>query len=113
MAVYDDVKRALQEIVAPQLGEVRGEVGTLRAEMKEMRAEMDRRFGQVDAKFAEVRSEIAQLRSEMRQETNNLHTDLVRIEQVFGARLEKVELVERLTRVEERLAVASKPAPAA
>jgi len=54
---------------------------------------MERRFGRVDVSFAELR-----------QELNNLHTDFVRIEQVFGARIESVAVVERVARLEERLA---------
>ena len=97
MAVYEDVKRALQDILAPQLGEIRSDIATLRADM-------DSRFAQVDARFAEVRSEIAQLRAEMHQEISNLHTDLVRIEQVFSAQIQSVQVVERVARLEERLA---------
>ncbi|MBI3697517.1 MAG: hypothetical protein HY238_22110 [Acidobacteria bacterium] len=101
MAVYEEVKRALQDIMAPQLAEIRGE---MRTGFAELRAEMD-------SQFAEVRSEIAQLRSEMRQEINNLHTDLVRVEQVLNARLQSFELVERVVRLEERVG-AFKQAPA-
>src|SRR5712692_4858920 len=112
MAIYDEVKQALQDIMAPQLAEFRGEMRTgfaeLRAEMDRRFAEVDAKFAQVDAKFAEVRSEINQLRFELRQETNNLHTDLVRMEQVFDARFQKVDVIERLTRLEERFG-ASRP----
>ena len=101
MAVYEDVKRALQDIMAPQLAEIRGE---MRASIAELRADMDSRFAQVDSRFAEVRSEIAQLRAEMHQEISNLHTDLVRIEQVFSAQIQSVQVVERVARLEERLA---------
>ena len=34
---------------------------------------------------------------------SNLHTDLVRIERGFGARLQTVEISERVARLEERL----------
>ena len=111
MAIYDEVKRALQDIMAPQLAELRGE---LRAGLAEVRADMESRFAQVEtrfvqlearfrAEFSEVRSEIAQLRVEMRQEVNNVHTDLVRIEQVFSARLQSMDVLERVVRLEERL----------
>ena len=108
MAVYNEVKRALQDIMAPQLAEMRGD---MRTGFAELRAEMDSRFAEVNVRFAEVRSELAQLRSEMQQEINNLHTDLVRIEQVFGARLQTFEVIERVARLEE--CVGPRPAPAA
>jgi hypothetical protein len=78
MAVYDDVKKALQEFLAPQLAEVRGDI-------------------------AQVRAEVSQLRAEMHQEINNLHTDLVRMEQVFDARFQSVTPLERVARLEERV----------
>jgi uncharacterized protein involved in exopolysaccharide biosynthesis len=110
MAVYDDVKRALQDILAPQLGEIRGEMAALRSEMNARFAQMDTRFAQVDAEFVKLRSEIGELRAEMRQETNNLHTDIVRLEQVMESRLQTIGMAERIARIDERLAL--KPAPA-
>ena len=114
MAVYEDVKRALQDIMAPQLAEIRGE---MKSGLAELRADMDKgfagvgtRFAEVRAEIGEVRSEIAQLRAEMRQEINNIHTDLVRVEQVFDARLQGFQVIERVTRLEER--VGAKQAPA-
>ena|SRR2546422_284325 len=101
MAVYDDVKRALQDFVAPQLSELRGDMESRFAKLE---TEMEKRFAHVDTRFAEVRAEIGQFRAEFRQEISNIHTDLVRIEQVFSARLQTVEVVERVARLEERLA---------
>jgi hypothetical protein len=85
MAVYDDVKKGLQEFLAPQLAEVRGELSQVRGEI------------------AQVRADVSQLRAEMHQEINNLHTDLVRMEQVFDARFQSVSLLERVARLEERV----------
>lgn len=115
MAVYDDVKRALQDIMAPQLAEMRADMDArfaqvetrfaqVDARLSELRFEMDSRFAQVNARLSELRSEMNSRFAEMRQETNNIHTDLVRIEQVFTARLQTVEVVERVARLEERLA---------
>ena len=97
MAVYDDVKRALQDILAPQLGEIRGEVATLRAERHA-------RFAQVDARLSEIRSDMKSQFADVRQEIHNLHPDLVRIEQVFDTKFQAVGVVERITLLEERLA---------
>ena len=96
MAVYDDVKKALQEFLAPQLAEGREQIAALRSEM-------EARFAKVDTQFVELRSDVSQMRTEMRQEINNLHTDLVRMEQVFDARFQSVSLLERVARLEERV----------
>ncbi|HYM09443.1 MAG TPA: hypothetical protein VEU62_01855 [Bryobacterales bacterium] len=104
MAVYDDVKRALQEILAPQLGEIRGEMAALRSEM-------NTKFAEVDAEFVKLRAEMGQHRTETRQEINNLHTDIVRLEQVLDSRLQTISMAERIARIEERLAL--RPVPAA
>jgi uncharacterized protein involved in exopolysaccharide biosynthesis len=115
MAVYGDVKRALQEILAPQLGEIRGEMAALRSDMNTKFAEVEARFAKVDARFTELdsglRLEVGQLRAEVRQEINNLHTDIVRLEQVLESRLQTIGMAERIARIEERLAL--KPVPAA
>ena len=115
MSVYDDVKQALQDILAPQLAELRGEyrtaIGDLRTDLEtrfaKMEAHLEMRFARAEARmetgFSELRSEIAQLRAETRQEATNIHTDVVRIEQVFNARLQAFELTERIVRLEERV----------
>ena len=117
MAVYEDVKRALQEILTLQLGEVRGEMAALRAEIKadikDVRSEMAALRAEIKADIKDARSEIVLLRAEMRQDINNIHIDLVRIEQVFDARLQTLGVIERVARLEERLAgPTSPPAPA-
>jgi len=117
VAVYQDVKKALQEILTPQVAELRGQMVDLRGEIAGLRGEMDSRFAGIDSRFAEMDTKFALLRTEMerrfaqlqtemerrfglvdvsfaelRQEMNNLHTDVVRIEQVFGAPIESVAL---------------------
>lgn len=100
MSVYDEVKKALQDIVAPQIAELRGEIEARFAQVETRFTQME---AHTDARFAELRSEIAQLRSELRQEISNLHTDLVRVEQVFDARLQAIGVLERVVRLEERV----------
>ena len=112
MAVYDDVKRAFQDILAPQMAELKGDMNARFAQVEtritELRAEMDTRFSdlksEMNSRFAAADSQMGQFRAEFRQEVNNIHTDLVRIEQVFDARLQTVGIVERVARIEERLA---------
>jgi len=38
----------------------------------------------------------------MRQEVSNIHTDLLRIEQAFAARIQSVGIAERVARLEEK-----------
>ena len=100
MAVYDDVKRAFQDILAPQLAEIRGEMNARFAQVETRITALE---SEMNIRFATVDSQIGQFRAEFRQEISNLHTDLVRIEQVFSARLQTVEISERVARLEERL----------
>ncbi len=108
MGVYDDVKQALQDVVAPQLAEFRGEMqerfAQMDARITSLRAEMEIRFAQVDKRFAGLEAELRAQGTELRQEINNLHTDVLRIEQVFDAKLQTVQMTERVARLEERAA---------
>ena len=61
------------------------------------------RFTEMDVRmqsgFKELRSEMAQFRVEVRQQISNLHTDIVRVEQVFDLRLQSVGVTERAARL--------------
>lgn len=65
MSVYDQVKQALQDIVAPQLAEVRGELkvelAELRGEVRTLQAEIRRLNEKIDASADAMRSEIRRL----------------------------------------------------
>jgi len=63
VAVYQDVKKALQEILTPQVAELRGQMVDLRGEIAGLRGEMDSRFAKMDSRFAEMDTKFALLRS--------------------------------------------------
>ena len=87
--MYDDVKQALQDVVAPQLAEMRGEMEKWFAQkdvkITALRAEMEARLAKMDVKFsgqiAELRADIRAQGAEPWQGINNLHTDVLRIEE--------------------------------
>jgi hypothetical protein len=56
--VYQAVKNAMQDLIAPQIESLRGEIGALRGEMNGVRGEMSSLRG-------EMRAEIGGLRAEM------------------------------------------------
>ncbi len=81
--IYDAVKQALQDLIAPQLESIKGEIGELRGEMRSeigtlrgemhgeigtLRGEMHGEIGTLRGELGEVRTEIGALRSEMRGE---------------------------------------------
>ena len=112
MAIYDDVKQALQDIMAPQLAEFRGE---MRKSLAELRADMDRRFAEVQADMdrglAEVRAEMDTRFAQVDSRFFEVKAEIAHIEQVFDARLQGIGMIERLARLEERVG-ATRPAPA-
>lgn len=87
MSVYDQVKQALQDIIAPQLAELRGEV---RGEIAGVRKEIAELRGELRHEIAEVRGKVETVQAEIR-----------RLDERFDALNEKVDMT---TEIRERLA---------
>ena len=93
MSVYDQIKQALQDIIAPQLAEIRGEVHELR--------------GGFRADLAELRGEVHELRGELNGEIKALQSEVRCLDEKIDALSEKVdvtiELRERLATLEAKV----------
>ena len=93
MSVYDQIKQALQDIIAPQLAEMRGE---LKAGLVELRGEVKELRGEFKTDLAELGGEIKALQSEVRH-----------LDEKIDALSEKVdvtiELRERLAALEAKV----------
>jgi len=80
--IYEAVKQALQDVVAPQIESLRGEIGHLRGE---------------------VRGEIAELRSELRGNHAAMSAEIRRLDDKLTWAL---DLRERIVALETKLAAA-------
>jgi len=127
--IYQAVKQALQDLVAPQIESLKGEIGQLRGEVHgeiaefrgevhgqiaELRSEMKGNHAAVSAEIVglrgemgelrgEVRGAIVELRSEMRGNHATVSADIRRIDDKLTWAL---DLRERIVALETKLAVA-------
>ncbi|MBI3769159.1 MAG: hypothetical protein HY271_11805 [Deltaproteobacteria bacterium] len=91
--IYQAVKQAMQDLIAPQLESLKGDIGALRADLGAVRAE-------TGAEFGAVRAEIGALRSEMRAGQLALGAEIRRIDDKLTWAL---DLRERIVAIEARL----------
>jgi hypothetical protein len=107
--IYQAVKQALQDLVAPQIESLKGEIGQLRGELRGemvgLRGEMGEFRGELRGEIAEfrgeVRGEIAELRSEMRGSHAAVSAEIRRIDDKLTWAL---DLRERIVALETKLA---------
>jgi hypothetical protein len=109
--IYDSVKQALQDLIAPQLesikgeigelrGEMRGEIGTIRGEIGALRAEMRGDIGAIHGDIGTLRGEVAEVRAEMRGNHAALSSEIRRIDDKLTWAL---DLRERIVALETKL----------
>ena len=95
--IYQAVKQAMQDLIAPQLESLRGEILAGRADTQALRAEMN-------ANDAALRADITALRAEMRAGDAALHAEIRRIDEKLTWAL---DLRERIALIEGKLAASS------
>lgn len=95
--LYDTVKQAIQDVVAPQIQELKGEISGLQGEMRYLEMRMEEGFGSVRTEMTSMRSE---LRTEISATRNELHTQ---IEYTQKRVEEALEIRERLAASEARV----------
>jgi hypothetical protein len=113
--IYQAVKQAMQDLIAPQLESLRGEVtavgagvNALRGEMQsefkavrtEFRADLETFRGEVRADMAEVRGDVAEVRGEMAEMRGDLRALRAELNGLRG------ETSANLVRLDERLTIA-------
>ncbi|MBI4628083.1 MAG: hypothetical protein HY729_05190 [Candidatus Rokubacteria bacterium] len=97
--IYDQVKSAIQDVVAPALHELRGEISALRSEMRgemqAMRADIQR----LDQKIDGVDQKISYMKGELVAEIRRLDA---RIDGVDRELRTAIDIRERLAALEAR-----------
>ena len=97
MGIYDQIKAAFQDRVAPALHELRGAMQGLRGEMEALRADIRRVDGKVDSLQVQMGSMKNELISEIRRVD-------VRIDSVDRELRVAIDIRERLAALEARRA---------
>ena len=97
MGIYDQIKAAFQDLVAPALHELRGDMLGIRGEMEALRADIRRVDGKVDSLQVQMGSMKNELISEIRRVD-------VRIDSVDRELRVAIDIRERLAALEARRA---------
>lgn len=106
--IYQAVKQAMQDLIAPQLESLRGEITAIGANVNGLRAEMhselNRSRSDLTGLRSEMRTELSGLRSEMHAELNGFRGETV----ANFARLDErltlaLDVRERIVALEARL----------
>jgi hypothetical protein len=113
---YDTIKQAFQDIIAPQLERINGEIAGLKTEVRSLEKRMEEGFASMRGETREgqtsIRTEVDSVREELRQgqaglrgELNSLREEMRQGMSYMGKRLdETLEIRERLAALEAKLA---------
>ena len=97
--IYQSVKQAMQDLIAPQLESLKGEIGAVRGEIGAAR-------GEIGTLRAEMRGEIATLRAELRGAMEGgfkaVNAEIRRLDDRLTLAL---DLRERIVAIEAKLAI--------
>lgn len=95
VGIYDQIKSSIQDLVAPALHEIRGEIHGMRGEMQAMRADVQR----LDQKIDGVDQKIDYMKGELIAEIRRLDA---RIDGVDRELRTAIDIRERLAALEAR-----------
>jgi predicted nucleic acid-binding Zn-ribbon protein len=104
--VYDQIKKAFQDIVAPEIHALRGDVQRLDGRITAVEAKIDGVDGRLTAKIDAVDGKVASLRTEMVSMKNELLAEIRRVDaRIDGVDRElrtAIDIRERLAALEAR-----------
>jgi prefoldin subunit 5 len=93
--LYETVKQAIQDVVAPQVQELKGEISGLRGEMRQVEKRMEEGFiairNEMRSEIGAVRSEIGAVRSEIgavSSEVSSLRSEMSSMRNDLTARID-------------------------
>lgn len=69
---YDTVKQAFQDVIAPQLAEIKGELSAVRAEIRRIDNRLDNSEKRLDDKIDALRAELSLTRQHLDEALNVL-----------------------------------------
>jgi hypothetical protein len=99
MSVYDQIKKAFQDIIAPELHTLRGEIRVLDQKIDSVDARLGAKIDGVDLKVTSLRTEMVSMKAELLAEIRRLDT---RIDGVDRELRTAIDIRERLAALEAR-----------
>src|SRR5262249_49143874 len=106
MGVYDQMKKAFQDLIAPELHAIRGEIRVLGEKIDSVDARLSEKIASVDARLTTridaLRTEVVSLKAELLAEIRRLDA---RIDGVDRELRTAIDIRERLAALEARRAV--------
>jgi hypothetical protein len=99
MGVYDQIKKAFQDIVAPEIHALRGDIQRLDAKIDGVDGRVTAKIDGVDAKVTSLRSEMVSMKNELLAEIRRLDA---RIDGVDRELRTAIDVRERLAALEAR-----------
>jgi cell division septum initiation protein DivIVA len=97
MGIYDQIETAFQDLVAPALPEIKGEIYSLRAELEGVRSDVRR----VDSKVDSLQAQMGSMKNELVSEIRRVD---VRIDAVERELRIAIDIRERLAALQARRA---------
>ncbi|MGH7908159.1 MAG: hypothetical protein ACREP6_16180 [Candidatus Binataceae bacterium] len=96
--IYDTVKQAIQDVVAPQMQELKGEISGMRGEMRQIekrmeegfaavRSELHSEIGAVRSEIGAVHNEIASVRKELGSEIGSVRIEIASVRKELGSEI--------------------------
>jgi predicted nuclease with TOPRIM domain len=108
VGIYDQIKAALQDLVAPQLHEIRGELQAVRSEVQSVRVDIRRLDEKIDNVDARLTTRLDSLQAQMGSMKNELVSEIRRVDvRIDGVERElrlAIDIRERLAALEARRA---------
>lgn len=105
MAVYDQVKRALQDVVAPELSAIKGEIRRLDEKIDSTRNELLARTDALDKKIDGTKNELLARTDALDEKIDSTKNELLAEIKRVDSRMESLEREVRVSlEIRERLA---------
>ncbi|MEW6681133.1 MAG: hypothetical protein AB1297_09000 [bacterium] len=102
MGFYDDFKKAFQDIVAPEIKAIYGEIGILRSEIKRLDEKIDsglaRLDGKIDSGLARLDEKIDLIKNELLAEIRRQDAEIRGQGDIMVAELKRIDNELRLLR---------------
>jgi chromosome segregation ATPase len=106
VGIYDQVKAAIQDLVAPALHEIRGDIQAIRAEVQGVRVDIRRLDEKIDNVDARLTTRLDSLQAQMGSMKNELVSEIRRVDvRIDGVERElrlAIDIRERLAALEAR-----------
>jgi len=101
VGIYDQVKTAIQDVVAPALHEIRGEIQAIRADIRRLDEKVDNVDARLTTRIDSLQAQMGSMKNELVSEIRRVDVRLDGIERELRV---AIDIRERLAALEARRA---------